>query len=215
VEGAADTTEFAFAIDLFLFAEEEGAGGLGGSLGQSAGLECNGEDGKAGAAGESVFGEFEESLAFDLTEMAGEDQACPGFQLLAGEDLEVDIGKGGAEPEFAVEGLVPEEEKAEFLGAGVEVEAEFQGGLLQGATRSPAGERLVPGFGTELVEVVLEIGGEAGQGAAEFVRALDEGGIEGGADDKGRGLAAGGGEFLDEDRDVEIHDGSCPVKVRI
>jgi hypothetical protein len=73
----------------------------------------------------------------------------------------------------------------------------------------------VPGFGTELVEVVLEIGGEAGQGAAEFVRALDEGGIEGGADDKGRGLAAGGGEFLDEDRDVEIHDGSCPVKVRI
>jgi hypothetical protein len=134
VEWAADATEFAFAIDLFLLAEEEGTGGLGGSLGLGAGLERNGEDGQAGAAVEGVFGEFEESLAFDLAEVAREDLGCPGFKLLAGEYLEVDLGKGWAEPELPVEGLVPKEEETEFLGAGVEVEAQFEGRFLQGAT---------------------------------------------------------------------------------
>jgi hypothetical protein len=36
----------------------------------------------------------------------------------------------------------------------------------------------VPGFGAQLMEVILEIGGEAREGAAELVTTLDEGGIE-------------------------------------
>jgi hypothetical protein len=215
VEGAADAAEFAFAIDLFLFAEEEGAGWLGGSLGLGAGLERDGEDGETGAADEGVFGEFEESLAFDLTEVAGEDLVGPRFKLLAGEDLEVDFGKGWAEPKLPIQGLVAEEEEAELLGSGVQVEAQLQGGFLQGVAGGPEGEGFVAGFGTQLVEVVLEVGGESGQGAAELVGALDEGGGEGGADDEGWGLPAIAGKLLDEDRDVEVHECTCPVTVII